>query len=606
MWSRWARWTVLLLPVCAGACRENAETRPPSDDDGAGGGGGALPLCDQDEIETPAGCIAVGIGADDCGDGFVHDGEGCTPLLPDMPCPPGSRAVPGDTMCIAFDDCGEGTYGDIAGATLFVDAATATPGPGSEQAPFDDLFAAIAAAPVSAKIAVAAGSYTGTAIMTKQLHIAGRCAAMVKIIGSGPFAPFDIRNGASGTVISGMDITGPARGVMTSGATDLLLSELWIHDTGLAGVRSEVTLGDSSLTLDSSLIEGASGYGLFTSGGHVVVIASAIRNTAYRETSAEGRAVNAQVFQDTGAPASLSISGSRISNNHQVGVFVGASSAEMLDSVVESSGAGSDDLSRGLEIIGFGALRSTIRIDSQRPSRQSHRRRERLRAQDVELVHVVVSGGAAGSGRPLWSRRQRPRHRRPALRADRRVFALGLGRQRHLRRRRRRHCAERRRARHRQPLHQHAVRRRPRQHDGHRRSAHRALCRSRHHRHQRPRVAAGNRISDIATLPDGSFGDGVTVVTELHEGSASIGHSHIERSARAGISLFGARGLPRPCGHHLPPHLAQRRDLQRLRRTPRSARFCDLWLRAKGDLQDAELEPTATDAVAVARRASRR
>ena len=86
----------------------------------------------------------------------------------------------------------------------------------------------------------------------------GRCPASVELAGVGAeIATVFIRNGGSNAAARDLAITGPRSGVILSGAIDVSLDRLWIHDTSSRGVNAEATLGPTTFVLSGSLIERA-------------------------------------------------------------------------------------------------------------------------------------------------------------------------------------------------------------------------------------------------------------------------------------------------------------------------------------------------------------
>src|SRR5262249_39790704 len=137
-----------------------------------------------------------------------------------------------------------------------------------------------AAAP-SAIVAVAAGSYAeDLSIQGHQVRLRGRCPGMVEGVGSGSaLAALFIKNGAEGT--EGQDIArrGAAEGVLASGSTDVVLSGIWIHDTGGRGLDVEDAYGETGLSIMGSLIESTHDLGVYVSGSDVTVQRSVVRAT---------------------------------------------------------------------------------------------------------------------------------------------------------------------------------------------------------------------------------------------------------------------------------------------------------------------------------------
>src|SRR5262245_29157074 len=97
--------------------------------------------CGANEVVVAgSGCTPVGVPGRSCARGSVPDDEaGCTPVLPDDPCPNGLMALPGETACRSVAPCGTTRWGSAPfdDTTEFVDAAYAgVTHDGSESSPY--------------------------------------------------------------------------------------------------------------------------------------------------------------------------------------------------------------------------------------------------------------------------------------------------------------------------------------------------------------------------------------------------------------------------------------------------------------------------------------
>ncbi len=156
-----------------------------------------------------------------CDEGWVDDGGECVP-----------------------EDCGLGTWGDLdlgddPSAVVYVDAAAGGTGDGSPSAPFQTLAEAVEAAEggETSLIVLAAGTYRenlGLNSAHKGLHLAGRCADMVVLDGSGdpqvPILDFGGAMASDSYTLSGLTFTGAEYQALAlfKGSYDL-------HDLVLAG-----------------------------------------------------------------------------------------------------------------------------------------------------------------------------------------------------------------------------------------------------------------------------------------------------------------------------------------------------------------------------------
>jgi hypothetical protein len=281
-------------------------------------------------------CMRPGARPEDCGAGFVHDGEyGCEPVLPEAPCAPGTMAVPGETACREVAPCGEGSWGDIPvdGATVYVDADYGGgDGDGSEARPWPTIGEAIAAAAPGALVAIAAGSYVGNVVVTgKPVRLRGVCPAQVTIVGTAaavapcPAAAVCVTGGAHGSELRGVAIRGDANGIVVSAAEDLRIEEVWLHDNALRGIDVEVIAGPASVHVVGSLLEQNHDVALLGAGTALTVERSVIRGTQPAQDGEFGRGLSVQACLPadgcTGVVrASLSLVGSVIEQSHDIGV----------------------------------------------------------------------------------------------------------------------------------------------------------------------------------------------------------------------------------------------------------------------------------------------
>jgi hypothetical protein len=296
--------------------------------------------CAADDITLDDGsCLRAGVPPDGCGVGFAHDGDrGCDALLPETPCAPGWLAVPGDAECRQHP-CGTAPWGDIAvdAATQYVDATYQVgDGDGTSAKPWPTIQEGVAAAQPGATIAIAAGSYQGDVeIVDRPVVLWGRCASMVEIVGVGaqPGAVM-VRDGADGTVVRGVALTGVGRGLASSGSHDVVLDQAWVHDT-VRGIELNDSVGSSSLIVRDSLIESVIGIGAFIAGTSAIFDGVVIRDVLVGDADqGAGRGVAVQLDPATGALASATLQRSLIRRTRNTGVRIGGATVTIESSVV--------------------------------------------------------------------------------------------------------------------------------------------------------------------------------------------------------------------------------------------------------------------------------
>jgi hypothetical protein len=297
---------------CGGAGDE--ETVPVPVDDVCGPGALALHgcglACKAGELAGDDGvCLPAGVPPDRCAAGFEPAEGGCNAVLPATKCPPGQIAVPGETVCREVAPCGAGSWGDIPvePSTVYVDAAFGGAGNGSAAQPFTQIGDAIAAAGPGAIVAIAEGTYVENLVVAgKAVRLWGRCPALVEIRGAGGVGAVLIREGAAGTEVRDLAVSGPTIGLVASGATDVVFERVLVHGTGGRGIDIETTFGPVSATVRGSLVEGAAENGIFVLGAPVTIEASLIRDTVV--TMGGARGINVQI--GPAAPADVRLVGS--------------------------------------------------------------------------------------------------------------------------------------------------------------------------------------------------------------------------------------------------------------------------------------------------------
>ncbi|WP_437315229.1 hypothetical protein [Sorangium sp. So ce385] len=328
---------------------------PPAETpDGDGGSGGtAVPGCAPGELATASGCEPAGIPPEACGAGFTPGDRACAPVLPPAPCAAGTMAVPGETACREVAPCGEGAWGDLPvdEQTQFVDAAYAgADSDGSAARPWTTVGDGVLAAAPGGVVAVAAGTYAEDVIVDKPVRLWGICPAMVEIAGVGPdtSAAITVEPGADAAEIRGVAVRGAGAGIVVSGASGVVVDEVWVHGTGAQGVKVHNEHGPSQLTVRGSLIEEAHSVGAHSRGAELVLESSVVRGTLeVGEFRGSGVAANRG---EGNAPASIAVRASVIEQSRGTGVYVIASEAIVEESVIRD-GIGIDDEAAGMGVL---------------------------------------------------------------------------------------------------------------------------------------------------------------------------------------------------------------------------------------------------------------
>jgi hypothetical protein len=328
---------------------ESSETLPPVE---------PPPTCGPNDITlADDSCVAVGVPVDGCGNGFAHDGDaGCLPVLPAEACAPGLMAVPGEESCREVAPCGEPPWGmiPIDGSTQHVDRSYAGgSNDGSASRPWLTVQQGIDAAAAGAIIAIAEGRYgSGASIEGKAVRLWGRCPALVEIGDAGtPLAAIDIRTGADGTELRDLSVVSNKLGIVMSGSRDVLVDRVWVHDGADRAINVQDSLGPSSMTVSHSLIENNQYLGVLNFSSTVIVDATVIRDTVPHSSGLFGMGVSAQEDLMSLAPADLTITGSLIERNAQLGVYVSGSTAYIDSTVVRDTKLdAANEFGRGVQL----------------------------------------------------------------------------------------------------------------------------------------------------------------------------------------------------------------------------------------------------------------
>jgi hypothetical protein len=321
--------------------------------------------CPAGTLGQPDGsCRPAGMLAEDCPDAFDHvpfeeqiEGASaiaghCEPILPAEPCPKGQMAVPGETACHPVMPCGAGTWGDIPvdANTVYVDASyLGNDGDGSSDKPWTTISDAVAAVASGALIAVASGSYVEDVVISKFVRLWGVCPDQVELAGSVTgIAALTLRAGASASEVHGIAVTGEKVGIGISGAADVIVEQVWVHDALGRGVVIENELGPTSVTLRNSLVEDNQEIGARISGSSATLEDVVIRRTLPEANNQMfGRGIS---ISDAGVPATVIIQSSVIEDNRTVGVVVTGSAATFEGVVVRGTLPRASDLQDGVGI----------------------------------------------------------------------------------------------------------------------------------------------------------------------------------------------------------------------------------------------------------------
>jgi hypothetical protein len=299
----------LLLAALLAACSNgNAPAQP----------GENAPSCDDRSVLTSEGCVVIG--ATDC--------ASCAVALP--ACAAGTFAVPGAPVCHAP------TTIPLNGTVVHVDATAADGGDGSDGRPYRTVQAAVNAAPVEARISIAAGTYRENVRIARPLTLIGVDAGKVELAGIDPNrATLELR---AVTTIAGVSVSGRGIGIAITD-TSATISNVRVHDTAIVGINVDVTTGTAAARIEHSLIESAAYAGVASFGAEVEIVGSAIRDTRFLDNKGGPGALGA-FFK--GKRPKLTVRGSLIERTREVGVGVAGGDLIVEDTVVRDIEAMSD------------------------------------------------------------------------------------------------------------------------------------------------------------------------------------------------------------------------------------------------------------------------
>lgn len=344
---------MLALLALTGCSDESpAPVRPPADAGieadvvlEAGPDAGPVPgACAPGESEQDDGsCRAAGIPAELCGEGFAPTGDGsCDPVLPAGSCEAGRMAIPGQTECRPVAPCGGNRWGEapVDATTQYVDGSYAGGNSdGTETAPWTTIQEAVDAAPADAVVAIAAGTYGGDVVVRdKPVRLWGKCPAEVEIVGSDyPHATVYV-NGAEGTEVHDLAITGPSSGVAVQDAVDVLFDRVWIHDTERSGATIRYSGEPTRATLSRSLVERATYYGAQVENGAELIVDRSVLREGVAHSGDWGLGIYVTSYDESDPKSRVEVRRSVLSDNLEVGIHAQGSDLRVADSVVRATG----------------------------------------------------------------------------------------------------------------------------------------------------------------------------------------------------------------------------------------------------------------------------
>ncbi|MFH2005902.1 MAG: DUF1565 domain-containing protein [bacterium] len=337
------------IPVLGGGCQAVGVTTCATglfESDGEGGCEPILPdhTCPPGTMEMLGHTECQPVGVTACAAGFESDGEGgCNAILPPGPdpCPPGTIALLGYDTCQPLGDCGTGTWGNLVddGVTVYVhQTADATGANGTQQAPFLTVGEALAVVAPGGRIAVAAGDYTERLNLSQEVRLTGRCAELVTIRGQqfmgNPVSPVTINSGGSSSTVRGVTLTGPAEGLVLSGAQQVVVRQVQVLDASDVGIEVR---DEAEVLLEQVVVAGCVRHGVYARGGTLELVESEVRDSRPQPGTGEyGRGINVQCSSGESC-GSLQVTSSVVSGNRAMGMFISGVDTEITATLVRDT-----------------------------------------------------------------------------------------------------------------------------------------------------------------------------------------------------------------------------------------------------------------------------
>lgn len=309
--------------------------------------------CPAGALVTSDGCVAAGVPASACGEGFASDGQGgCVAVAP-AGCGPGTMTVLGETACLPMAGCGAAPWGDIPvdDTTAYVDQGyVGNDSDGSAERPWTTIQAAVDSAAAASLVAIAAGQYVeNVLVLGKAVRLWGRCPSLVEVVPAPAMGGAVFIETNAGSEVHNLSITGgnPDGGLLISAATELLIDGVWIHDLPGRAINVQATLGPTSLSIRNSLVE-RSEMGMFLAGATVD-----LRDVEVRDTS-PNEGIVVRTYQ--GIPSHVTIDGAVLARNARTGLRISSSTVSVNRALISDTVAAVDGPPGSETAAGLGAF----------------------------------------------------------------------------------------------------------------------------------------------------------------------------------------------------------------------------------------------------------
>ena len=321
-------------------CTDDPARRPPSDPPVDAGDDGDAPIkCGAGDALVDGACVPAGVPAGGCGDGFVSENHGCTPVLPPGACGRGTMAVPGERNCRPVAGCGDPPWGDIPvdSGTQYVDGSyRGTDSDGSADRPWTTVQAGIIHAESGGIVAIAEGIYPESPVSGgKPVALWGRCPELVELQSWEQFEALVLD--ADGAEVHTLALTSKQSfGLFVAGGLGIVVDRVWIHDTADYGFYIAGFLDETEVTVRGSLVERGTA-GLVMTSGKATLEETVVRQGVFDPLLGPGRGVDIGDDPDTGIASQAEIRRSVIEENMESGVVVYGSEVTITDTVIRNT-----------------------------------------------------------------------------------------------------------------------------------------------------------------------------------------------------------------------------------------------------------------------------
>jgi hypothetical protein len=202
-------------------------------------------------------------------------------------------------------------------------------------------------------IAVAAGTYAENVFISKPVRLWGKCPSEVVINGPAAQPAAVFIQDTSDVEVHDIALTGEGVGIAVLDSASVTIDRVWIHDTASMGMNVATDSTPASATLERSLVEKATLFGLYGIGATTVVNASELRGTVVGSNGAYGRGITVLDTPSGSHRATLTVTGSYVHHNVDFGIRAAGADVILRDTLVADTAApsaGSDASGNGVQL----------------------------------------------------------------------------------------------------------------------------------------------------------------------------------------------------------------------------------------------------------------